>query len=370
MLARKSLLFLYPTNLKNLSENSAPFIRPKMLIESFSSIGLKPILIDGNPQSIYEKIVKIEWEEIAFAYGENLTIPLFLSEGKKKIATNYFFWEKIFKVLKKHNIPTGFFIRDIYWRFPSLLKRNYSFLQIRALLPLYMLEYQLYYRYANVLFVPSLKMSEFLPGNKIFRKRFVELPPGTKPEFINAHYTTGNLDLVYFGGIVGSYEMPLVFSLLKTNLEGVKWHFFVRKREWNELEKRYGKFPSSVKVYHIERNKLRKVLENLSPILVYFPSPICKYNSFNRNLKIMDAISWGIPIIIPKGVGYSKLVEEKDIGWVIKYDSDTLKNLIIFLRKKPEEIINKKINIEKCAYEETWEKRAQIIAESLMKKLV
>ncbi len=360
------ILFLYPVKLSSLPPDSAPAIRPRMLLEGLRLLKLEPILLDGSPQEILHSLRDLNMKEIKFAYGENLTIPLFLSEGKKHFLNNWHRWTRIFSILKRHGIPAGFFIRDIYWRFPHLLKRHYNTAQIAALIPAYMLEYQLYYRFAKRIYVPTLEMARYLPLHSMLREKFVPLPPGTDPDPLETTYMKGKLDLVYFGGIVNTYEMPPVFSLMKREIPGINWHFFVRKEEWKEIVERYGPFHNDrVNVYHVDRREIRKRLTSLSPVMIYFPLPGCRYNTFNRNLKIMDAISWGIPIILPEANSHAEPVKRFDAGWVIKYDEEKLKRLIVHLAENPGEIEKKKKNAEKWAEEERWERRAITIAETL-----
>ena len=361
----KKMIFFYPAHLK-WSEKFASSIRPLRLRKAFENAGYVPQVISGGIDERRSKLSGIDFSEVEFAYGENLTVPLFLADGKKYFWENFLFWSDFFYILRRKNIPCGIFVRDVHWLFPELMSINYNFLERLLIKPFYILEYYLYYLYLDRIFVPSLKMAEEIPGYEIFQRKFVELPPGADSEFLSLTYSHGNLDVIYMGGLIGHYDMPVVAELIKEKMDGINWHFFVREEEWKSFSAKYNIYADSrVKVYFLDRDGIKKRLVSLSPLLLYFPAPF-SYNKFARSGKVMDAVSWGIPVILPSFHGDAEFVREKGAGWVIPYDKERLKNLLIFLRDHPEELRRVSERLKRVAEEESWERRAEFVVRTLL----
>jgi len=66
-----------------------------------------------------------------------------------------------------------------------------------------------------------------------------------------------------------------------------------------------------------------------------------------------------------KDTAVGNFIEKNDIGWVIEYDSQKLKELIDYLFDNPQAIQEKKDNIKKIIPSHTWEARALQVVEDL-----
>jgi glycosyltransferase involved in cell wall biosynthesis len=78
--------------------------------------------------------------------------------------------------------------------------------------------------------------------------------------------------------------------------------------------------------------------------------------------KIFDAMLTGRPIIVTKGLYYSKLVETEKCGVLVEYDFEEVKKSIIMLRDNPkrcEELGKNGLNAALREY--NWEKQKKIL---------
>lgn len=125
----------------------------------------------------------------------------------------------LFSLCKKKNIPICLFYRDIYWLFPEYRELLIFYKRFYAQV-FYFLELFLFKKYVDIIYVPSLKMAEYIPI--IPRHNFKELPPGCEVKYPKVNlredklYFKANykLTLIYVGGIGIHYQMHELFKAI------------------------------------------------------------------------------------------------------------------------------------------------------------
>lgn len=83
---------------------------------------------------------------------------------------------------------------------------------------------------------------------------------------------------------------------------------------------------------------------NESHIMIAMYNPKIKNHKYAAPNKIYESMALGKPIIVAKGTGLAYLVENYDFGWVIDYNTESLKALLENISKDKKQIIIKSKN--------------------------
>lgn len=362
------IIFHYPLPLDYRSA-TASGIRPVRMLDAFKALGFDVTVVAGYGAERKAAIKKLEAELKSgalyeFCYSESSTQPTLLTE-RHHLPLYPMLDFGLFSLLKKKNIPVGLFYRDIYWLFDEY-KNSLS--PIKAIVAKFFYRYDLY-KYQSlvkILYLPSCQMAPYIPMAS--RKNFLPSPPGhsvvkiynsdAKPE----NEPERSLRLLYIGGMSDFYQMHALFNSMP--IEGVELTVCTRIDEWKSVREAYPNPDDlNIKVVH-ESGEGLDALYLEADIGVLFVMPD-EYWAFSEPFKLYEYLGNSKPIIVSEGTLAAKFVKENNIGWTVPYSANDLKNLLLHLRKHPEEIAAAKMRCQSVASRHTWLERAKKVANDL-----
>jgi glycosyltransferase involved in cell wall biosynthesis len=349
---------------------SGSMVRICKMIEAFRNIGYTVHEVHGYARERKEAIKKIKasargGQKFDFLYSESSTAPTLLAKrniGKPFLEIDLFTW------CRRNVIPVGLFYRDIHWRFDQY--KTVARLPRRAIaILLYWYDWLQYQSLVNYLFLPSLEMATFLPFG--WRRDWIHaLPPGCdikdKSNNLCSMKGGGGLTLLYVGGMKPPlYDLtPLFESINISNV--VSLILCCRQNEWQEVSDFYGYIShEKVKIVHVNSHQLAPYYFSADAFLLAWEQH--PYLSFAMPVKLFESIGYGLPLISMTGTRAASFITEKKIGWVVM-NTEELVSLFEHLVRHPEEVIQKKKNVESMREEHTWEMRAKQVAAILSEK--
>lgn len=346
----------------NHDAKSASGIRPIKMLEAFQSFGFNVDVVSGN-SSDRKKIINIIKKKINsgvvydFVYSESSTMPTALTD-QHHLPLRPFLDFDFFQFLKNKNIKIGLFYRDIYWMF-SDYGNHLPWYKKQLALYFYRLDLKMYNNLLDKLYLPSLKMGEYI---RISNKNIIDaLPPAhSTTDYTFKKKYSEHLNLLYIGGMGADYKMHKLFEAIK-QLPNIHLTLCTREGDWNNVKHEYGLIPENINLVHKSGSELEGLYDN-SHIAVLFVQPK-DYREFAVPFKLYEYIGRNKPIICTSSTLVGDFVANNNIGWVLDYDVNELVNLLCNMSKadfdkKTEQVCELKIH-------ETWESRAKKVCNDL-----
>jgi glycosyltransferase involved in cell wall biosynthesis len=343
------------------------------MIEAFQNTGYTVHVVAGYADERREAIKKVkalvrEGNQFDFLYSESSTAPTLLARRniiQPLLDINFFSW------CRRNGIPIGLYYRDIHWRFDQY-KTVASWRRRAVAIPLYWLDWLQYLSLVDRLFLPSLEMAKYLPPG--WRSEWIHaLPPGCdiKDKDNNLHQDAAPgeaLSLIYVGGVRPPlYNLTPLFESI-SNSSSASVTLCCRLAEWNEVKDIYHITPhEKIKIVHTDSQALEPYYIKSDAFLLAWDSN--PYLSFAMPVKIFEAIGYGLPLISVTGTLAADFISQENIGWVVT-NAQELVGLYGYLVHHPEDIMEKKRNVERIRHKHTWEVRAKQVASIFAEKNV
>lgn len=297
-------------------------------------------------------------ESFDFVYSESSTAPTLIASGWKDSLRYGNQDLKFLKFCKKNQIPIGLFYRDIYWKFQRYMA-HYSFFKRTILTFLYPRDLKKYSSILDIMYLPHKEMNRYVKFPNV-----KELPPGFQKSLASKERgDVGSINCFYVGGLDENYEMGEMFNAIPA-LEGINFNVCTREEDWIRFKKMTTRSPSpNLRIMHLSGEPMLQELQN-SDIAMLFVEPL-EYWTFVMPVKLFDYISAGKPIIASEGTAAAQWIKDNELGWVIPYSSEALKDLLKHLKDNPEEIEQKTVNIAAIAPKHSWKARAEQVVREL-----
>lgn len=363
----KNMIFHIPYFLDE-NMKSGSHIRPLKMKQAFEEIGYNVDVISGYHNSRKKAIDKIK-ENIQngikydFCYSESSTMPTMLTE-KNHIPRYPSLDFSFFKFLNKNNIKIGLFYRDCLWAFPEEYDALVSLPKRIVSKHYYKKDLNLYNKFIDKVYLPSLSMKNKLPVN--LKNANSVLPPGLD-EVINKKTTPSDkLRLFYVGGLDTSlYNLELLFEVVGS-LDFVEMTVCVREDEWENLKETYTKFmkKDNIKIIHKSGKEFEEDILNSDITVLYYK--VTNYRSFAMPVKLFEYLGYLKPILSTPNNAAADFIEKNNIGFIVDYDKNSLKDELFNIYKNKDEILNKMHeNLLEVAENNTWASRARQVANDL-----
>ncbi len=359
----RKMIFHIPADL---DENavSASGIRPLKMIKGFEKAGFYVEKVCGTASERKAKCSEIinkikNGEKYDFCYSESSTMPTLLTD-RHHLPLHPFTDFGFFKELKRHNIPIGLFYRDVYWAF-DLYKKSVSTLKRVFAVHFYKYDLKQYDKFVDTLFLPSLKMLQYIPGG-VKIPNVQPLPSGCEIyDQITEKNGRSGLNILYIGGITQPlYDLtPLIEAVRGRKMLNLT--VICRKNEYDSMKDFYKmEYEPNISVIHGSGEIVKESYKNADVFanLRVFD----EYLKFAMPFKLFETVSYGVPVVASPGTAVADFVESNGIGWVVE------ENFGEFLQKLAENralIEEKRQNVLKKRYENTWEARALFVAKQL-----
>lgn len=359
----KRIIFHMPLPIEE-NPSSASGIRPRMMLNSFKELGYEVHLITGYVKE-RKKQFKLLKDTIKkgvvydLIYSESSTQPTALTEiNHLPVAPNL--EVRIFKFCKRNNIKIGLFYRDIHWVFPFYGEFLPSW-QKHAAIYFYKRDLEIYEKYLDVLYLPSLQMADYIPNSNAFR--IEELPPGhgLKKKINSPIIEIKKIKLLYIGGIGANYKLHELVKGIE-GIDSVECTISTRKENWELVKSEYT-LGKNVNLLHKSGKELIPLYDSANICLLMVEPQ--EYWRFAVPFKLFEYMEKGLPIIASEGTLVAQFVDMHNLGWVIPYNANSLRELLIHLENNPDEIILKTQIIRDAAMNFTWKKRAEKVIKDL-----
>ena len=358
-----NIIFHHPLPL-NPTATSASGIRPLEMLKAFQSLGYNVFCITGYANERREKFQELKsmftkGVQFDFLYGESSTMPNALT-NKNHIPTSPLLDKDIFAFCQKENIKIGLFYRDIYWLFEDY---GTHLPMIKKLIAKFFYKYDLnvYHKYIDTLYLPSLEMAHYLP---IEMPSVKALPPGharNLPTPTKAININTPISLVYIGGIGLHYSMIELFKAVR-RLPNIKLTLCTRLNEWEAVKPTYTPYlASNIQIVHKSGPDLINLYQNadVASLLVHPDT----YRDFAVPVKLFEYIGFNKPIIATENTLAGQFIIDNKLGWVIPYSENAIYNFLLNLEW--ESILNRKSKIFIEQNKHTWLARAQQVVNDL-----
>lgn len=353
------IIFHFPLPLDKTAK-SASGIRPVKMLEAFISLGYSVDVVSGYIAERKKAIKKIEQNissgiKYEFCYSESSTMPTLLTEKNHfphLSAPDFPF----FMFCKKNGIPVRLFYRDIYWCF----KDYYKQVGIKGYIAKFFYKYDVrqYLKCLDTLYVPCMKMLDYMPALK--KLYCEELPSGCVIQDIG-HSTENSNAAIYVGGIGNHYDLHKMISTF-AKMKDERLFLCVRQSDWDAAKDSYF-LSENIQLVHTSGNELKKWYSFPNKAMLFVEPSL--YRGFAIPYKLFEYIGCGLPIIASEGTAVGEYVKKFDIGWTIPYTEEALENLLTHLSECEKEFVEKKANVKKVAFENTWKKRCEQVARKL-----
>lgn len=346
---------------------SGSSVRPYRMLNAFKQLGYSVIEVVGDYSNRKRVIQKqVLDNNILFLYGESANMPLLLT-NKYRMPTYFGFDQRMFKYLQCNNIPVGLFYRDIYWAFDSY-KKTLKFRR-RLYKPFWMYELRLFRKYCSILFMPTLEMPKYLPITWD-KHTILPLPPGCEINKIHKNVSPENrkLRLLYVGNIAPPlYNLYELFSAIKEQID-IELDIICRKEDWLRYKHLYhGLLSKNIFISHKSGIDLKQHYQSADVFITYRGHH--PYLDITLPIKIHEAWSFGLPVILKSGGLDAKWVKNLNGGWIVS-NKDDLQKLFNYLKSNKSEIEKKRKDVQKLVPSHSWLNRARYVADILTNKAV
>ncbi len=298
-------------------------VRPAKMLKAFREEGHEILLLSGMQThgKRSKQIKKIEKEikrcRPDLCYIESPTYPIMLHADRRLI-----------KTICKSGIPTGYFYRDFYRKFPDLFPRRTG---LKGRAKEWILDFLQYLtdrvlHYCDIIYLPSEECKELMDY-----KKMIALPPAGENRLVANRQP--NHTVIYVGGIADIYGGRFlldVFHELYSRCADYKLILVCRKEEWEKFYNPYGE-TKWLEVHHASGDKELAPLYQTASAAVSGKSQNV-YNEFAVSVKTFEYLSYGLPQVVVKSKAVARIIEKEKIGKVVEQDviafADALEELL------------------------------------------
>lgn len=341
-------------------------VRPAKMRDAFEDAGYEVYEVAGYGAQRAESLRRLRWDlrrglQLDFAYGENSTMPTLLTE-KHHLPTHPVVDSALLQLLRRHDVPTGVFYRDIYWRFPAYLE-DVGRLVATGTKTLYHAEL-IAYRALERVYLPSTKMASFVPW--ISQDQVAELPPGGAIHD-SRRAPDGELTLLYVGNVSEYYRMHELFEAAAAT-EGVRLIVCTPPEAWDAVGAQYPLGDSGrIEIVHARGAELLPLFARAHACLLTVEP--ATYRDFAAPVKLFEYIGHGKPVLATTGTHAGELVESLGAGRQVDYSAEAISGQLRDLRDDRETLRDLTDRVEQVRQDHTWRARAQQVAADLTGEL-
>lgn len=304
---------LYVTYTDLNDQRSGSGLRPACMYQAFLQRGYDVKLLSGScnrtdkakRQKAVSDIEKwLQNNTPDFCYIESPTYPIMFDCDYKLIEN-----------LHSKHIPTAYFYRDCYRRFPDLFPRRQGFVNSAKEKYLDYLQHKTdrLLNDVDIIYVPSKPF-----GNLLTYRNIKTLPPAGE-DHLPAEWTANHHTCIYAGGISPRYGLDLMlnsFGIL--NKKGNYTLLLVcRSDEYEKYKNSIGQF-DWLKVYHLSGEQVAPLYKQADVGLIALAHN--DYNEIAVPIKLYQYYGYGLPVVTTDVMATSQLVEEHKTGLVSKAD--------------------------------------------------
>ncbi len=291
--------------------DSGSSVRPQKMYRAFVEAGHEVKLLcgsDGNDcrterrKSVAETNHWLDTERPDICYIESSVGQIMLDEDIRLI-----------KRLHRMGIPTGYFIRDYYRKFPELFPRRKGF--INALKELYLdIRQAKTDKVLNCVDVVYLSSEQ---GKALFPYKDMRLLPPAGENHLPKSKPFGKTG-IYVGGVSDIYGVDILLDAYGiVNGAGAEYRLILvtRSGEWSAFEHPLKNAPW-LEVHHASGAELEPLYERAAVAMASKRADA--YNKIAVSIKIFEYMGYGLPIIAADEQAMDSIIENYDLGIVAR----------------------------------------------------
>ena len=367
------VIFHHPSKLSD-EAAVASAVRPVRMFDAFESIGEEVIPVAGNgearvraAQELEQRLASKSEASQAVLYAESVNIPPALTWLRRRpwrMSFDYKFLQRI----HDRGIPTGLFYRDVHWVLGRSKAVGLSSYLRHRLTPLFAKhELRCYQESLDVLFLPHEDMQSYVPVS--FPNAEVRsLPPGGERRELDiaapARHAGEPLKLLYVGNIAPPiYDLrPYVDAVEAIGCATLK--LVTRPRALDQFAELYDfEAKASVTITFASGEELVPLYQDSDIAIAVLGDE--EYLAFSMPVKVFEAISFGVPLIVSAGLKVTaEMVEREKLGWVVENPAE-FNQLLQRLVDDPAELEEKRQHVIAVRERHSWEARAREVVEVL-----
>lgn len=340
--------------------------RPPRMLQAFRDLGLEVLDVTGSGSERARRLRALRrrlraGERIDFAYGESSTMPTVLTESHH-LPTHPLVDLGLLRLLHAHDVPTGLFYRDVYWRFPAY-DASVPRLVGYGTKTLYHAELLVMTRLLDRLYLPSQEMAQYVPHLDARAAR--PLPPGgTVVDVPRAPRGRAGVTLLYVGNISEYYRMHALVEAV-ARVDGVELILCTPDDSWQAVRHEYEPLlGDGVEVVHRRGAELDPLFARADVCaLVVEPA---EYRDFAAPIKLYEYLGHGKPVLASSGTHAGATVTRYGFGWETGYGVDDVAEALTQLRDDPAALEHARQRVVRGRGEHTWVARAREVAQDLM----
>lgn len=329
-------------------------LRPNRMLQAFRDLGYEVDTVTGYSAQRKQQIRKIRQnikngEQYDFVYSESVNEPTVLSD-RDHFPRHPFMDFAFFKFCRKNRIPVGLFYRDMHWRFP-VYRSSVSLIKRMITIPLFRHDLRMYRKCVDTLYVPSAAMGALVPhGNTR------PLPPGGQLQPAPVCEKAGNtLQIFYVGNVLGVYDIT-AFCRAVSQVDGVELTICTPEQSWAAAKHRYEPLCDRIHIVHKSGEELVPHYREADLFCCCLEAN--EYTRLAMPIKVFEAIGYGVPVMITKGIAAADMIAELDCGWMVENTVEAFRALLNSLKNSPGQIREKTENVLSAAPQHTWASRA------------
>lgn len=291
--------------------DSGSSVRPQKMYRAFVEAGHEVKLLcgsDGNDcraerrKSVAEINRWLDIERPDICYIESPVGQIMLDDDIRLI-----------KRLHSMGIPTGYFIRDYYRKFPELFPRRKGFINTLK---------ELYLDIRQAKTDKALKCVDIVylsseQGKALFPYKDMRLLPPAGENHLPTDKKFSKTG-IYVGGISDIYGVDILldaYGIVNGAGEEYRLILVTRNSEWNAFEHPLKNAPW-LEVHHVSGAELEPLYERASVAMA--PKRSDAYNKIAISIKIFEYMGYGLPIIAADEQAIDSIIESYDLGIVAR----------------------------------------------------
>lgn len=350
----RKIIYITFIDFNDLSSGSS--VRPVKMHQAFQAKGYQMTLVKGSQnnylkrwQAVFAAFKEIRRNDYEFCYVEPPSGPIF------NLCDHL-----LLMYIKLRKIPIGLFYRDAYWKFAAW----YALKGVKRFVinTMHRFDMFIFNRVCKVIYFPSQSMAELFTDLKTNSDT---LPPGTVKEQYIAANNFAQKNLLYIGAVGGANGEGTLLEAARTLREqGVGVTVTLICRRENGTIAKYKKYPW-LKVYtNLSGEQLRPHYERATFAVI--PRKKDLYMDFSVPIKLMEYISFGLPLIVTDCNEMANIVNTNSIGIVSR---DNVEGLVKNIRSALSDELRYaefKQHVRQYAETNTWDSKVDHIANTLL----
>lgn len=356
------IIFYHPQPLVDHPEKGSE-LRPVRMLQAFRDCGFEVDVVTGDSKQRRKRMRAIRravrrGRKYEFLYAESTNMPIPLTDAHHmpvRPIQDFSF----LRFLSKRGVPIGLYYRDVYWQVEELKYDGPWLKKIVKRTGLWV-EWLMFRQYVDHLFLPTEEIRSLLPTHWSAEQASA-LPPGCDRKDVRSRDSTERsspLHLFYVGGVKPPYYDLRPLLEIVGQMEDVQLTLCCREKEWQGYKAYYKDvLPESyLSIVHASSDEIGRFYRDADLV-----ADLRRPKGYLRTalpIKTVEAVGYGVPMLLRSGTSAAEFVEEEGTGWTVETIEDA-KDILAYLRDCRKLVYEKREDVNAVQPDHSWEARAR-----------